>query len=74
MRDHVRVHNCTFCHVLSGYAGTDPVALAVALSSGTAGLYSFSFGTYAILGTLTVGRCQQLVVTGKFAPAGQRAL
>eukprot|EP01052_Picozoa_sp_SAG31_P012003 SAG31_NODE_692_length_12772_cov_15.543044_2_plen_202_part_00 len=47
------VHDCDDCRVLSGYAGSDPDSLSVALSSRTAGIYSLTFDTLASLGAVT---------------------
>ena len=74
MRLHIHVVDCQFCHVISGYAGTDPAALSLAVSARTAGDYSLSFDTRAVLGFFTVYANQTVTIAGHGAPIGQLPL
>eukprot|EP01047_Picozoa_sp_COSAG01_P015227 COSAG01_NODE_758_length_13805_cov_23.267912_15_plen_148_part_00 len=62
------------CAVISGYNGTLGRALAVAVSSRTAGNYTLTVRDHASLGFLTVRANQTVSITGAAAPTGQLAL
>ena len=60
--------------MISGYNGTMERALAVAVSSRTAGNYTLTVRDHASLGFLTVRANQTVSITGAAAPTGQLAL